>query len=427
MTSTAPAAPATPGAPVAVVVDAYSVGKHLAPVFRARGADVVHVQSTERFIPGVHPPDLTPYIDNIVAVDVESALRRLAAHRPVCVVPGQETGVPLADLLSERLGLPGNGSAQTTARRDKYEMIETLRAAGVACARQHKSGDARDIVEWAERQGEYPVVVKPLSSASADGVSICRDAADVRAAAEALLGTTDIFHRTNTEILVQSYLDGTEYVVDTVSCQGHRHLCGVWRYEKNDLGAKRIYDKETLLAPDSAPVAELAAYVDTVLAALGLRSGAAHAEVMMTAAGPVLVEIGARLNGSMDPAFHDLCLDANQADLLALSYLDPARYLRRFPGDTVYRRARHALVHNARGLQDGVVTGVDDAVLTKIQALPSVRLVLPRAAVGDRIRTTTDLLSSPLRVYLAADDPRTIRDDYDEITTLKDHVYQVAD
>jgi hypothetical protein len=413
-------------APVAVVVDAYAVGKYLPAAFRRAGADVVHVQSSPQFLPTVPPPDLTPYLANVVLTSPAETAERLAVHRPVCVVPGQETGVQPADLLAEEMGLPGNGTALSAARRDKYEMIETLRAAGIHCADQLKSSNTEEITAWAEGMG-LPVVVKPLSSASSDGVSICRSAAEVRDAATTLLGSRDIFHRTNTEVLVQSYLDGIEYVVDVVRLGEHRHVCGVWRYEKRDIGRDRVYDKETLLDPDAAPVAELVSYLDRVLDALGIRHGTAHAEIMATADGPALVEIGSRLNGAMDPDFHDLCLDGNQADLLALASVRPEEFARRFPHHTLYRKRAEAVVHNVRGVQDGIVTAVDSDVLEEIRSLDTVRLVVPRVPVGGRIRTTTDLLSSPLRVYLAGDSQEAILADHQKITKLKDHVYQVEE
>jgi hypothetical protein len=410
--------------PIAAVVDAYSGGRFLPRAFAKAGADVVHVQSEPEFLPTVPPPNLTPFVANIVHTDLDTTIAALRDHGVVGIVPGQETGVPLADLLSERMGLPTNGTARTSARRNKYDMIETLRAAGIRCARQLKSGDAEAIGAWADVEG-YPVVVKPLSSASTDGVFICRSPDEVRAAADAVLGSRDIFDQVNREVLVQSYLDGTEYVVDVVCCAGSRRVCGVWRYDKADVGAKRVYDREAVVAPDSPPVADLVAYLDTVLEALDIRVGAAHAEVMMTAGGPALVEIGARCNGNMDPDFHDLCLDTNQVDLLALSFVRPDEFGRLYPGDTLYRKRQEGVIYNAQTTQDGLVSAIDEGVLAEIRNLDTVRLVLPRVAVGGRIRPTIDLLTSPLRVYLAADDLDRLLADHEKVLALKDHVYRV--
>ncbi|WP_327303179.1 ATP-grasp domain-containing protein [Streptomyces sp. NBC_01298] len=204
----------------AVMVDAYTRGNHLPPAFARLGVYVVHVQSTTELMTSMRPPDLTAYRAVVPHGTPAETAARLAEFEPICVVAGQEPGVELADELSELLGLPGNGTALSRARRDKYEMIETLRRAGVRCADQLKSGSAEEIVAWAEQRGAYPVVVKPLSSAATEGVAVCRGPVEIRKAAEAVLGTVNIFGERNDEVLVQPFLDGEEYMVDFVSYGG---------------------------------------------------------------------------------------------------------------------------------------------------------------------------------------------------------------
>ncbi|MFI7410243.1 ATP-grasp domain-containing protein [Streptomyces sp. NPDC049627] len=424
---------AHPGPPpvpsrTAVIVDGYSTGAFLPPAFARLGIDVVHVHSTAEPMTSMLQPDPGAYREMLRCPDeaaVERTAATLAELDPVAVLAGQEPGVPLADQLSERLGLATNGTALSAARRDKYEMIEALRRAGVRCADQYKSADPQALADWAERHGGYPVVVKPLSSASTDHVYRCHDAAEVLTAARRVLGSTDIFDRPNGEALVQSFLEGTEYIVDTVSVAGERYVCGVWEYEKTILpNGRNIYDLDVLLDPDAEPVPALIAYVDTVLQALGIVHGPTHAEVIMTPEGPALVEIGARLNGNMNPDFHDRCLGANQADLTALAYARPQEFLDRYAG-RVYRRRAAAAVHSTRTDVDGTVESVDTEAVDRIAALPSVHLVGVKLGPGKRIRPTADLLTSPLRIFLTAPDMDTVRADRAAIQDLKDAVYRV--
>ncbi|MFH8757257.1 ATP-grasp domain-containing protein [Streptomyces atroolivaceus] len=421
--------PPAHAARTAVIVDGYSTGTFLPPAFARLGVDVVHVHSTAEPMSTMLQPDLGVYRDSLHCPEdaFERTVEALTALGPVAVLAGQEPGVPLADALSERLGLATNGTALSAARRNKYEMIEALRRAGVRCADQYKSTDPQALADWADRRGSYPVVVKPLSSASTDHVYRCHSSAEVLTAAGAVLGSTDIFDRPNTEALVQSFLEGTEYIVDTVSVDGDRYVCGVWEYEKRILpGGKNIYDLDVLLDPAAEPVPELIAYVDTVLEALGILHGPAHAEVIMTPRGPALVEIGARLNGNMNPGFHDRCLGANQADLTALAYAHPEEFARRYAG-LVYSPRAAAAVHSTRTELDGVVEAVDQDAVDRIVALPSVHLVGVKLAPGKEIRPTADLLTSPMRIFLTAPDEATIRADHSAIQTLKDEVYRVTD
>ncbi|MEU0086122.1 ATP-grasp domain-containing protein [Streptomyces sp. NPDC006274] len=412
--------------PLAVVLDGYSAGNFYPATFAAQGADVLHVQSTAELIPTMQAPDLSAYAENIVCTDEDKLVEILGDHDPLCVVAGQESSVQLADRLSERLGLPTNGSELSPARRDKYEMIEALRRAGVRCAAQFKSGDPDALVAWAEDQGRYPVVIKPISSAASDGVFICESAGEVRTAAETVLTSQDIFGTANSEILVQSYLKGTEYIVDTVSCDGERYACGVWQYEKTLLpSGKNIYNRDILVDPDSELVTALVSYVDEVLAALGVRWGPAHAEVIMTDEGPALVEIGTRLNGNINAPFHDVCLGHNQADLAAQAYAQPESFRARY-GGRVYRKLQHAVVYNTPTELDGIVAAVDETAVAEIRGLESVFFAGVKVRPGSPIRPTVDLLTSSLRVFLTAADEERLAADYERVRTLKDAVYRLA-
>ena len=407
--------------PVAVVVDLWTCSNFLLDAFTALGVDVVQVKSDPElaaFGAGLN------YLATVTGADPAALADQLAPYSPVAVVAGQETDVLLADALSQRLGLPSNGTALSSARRDKYDMAEALRRAGVRCAEQRKSRSAEDVVAWAEAAGRYPVVVKPLASAATDSVAICADAEQARKAAEAILGAKTIWGETNDEVLVQSYLDGVEYVVDMVSWQGRRFTCGVWEYHKRLVGVHNIYDYEVLLPAEDSRVPELVAYVDSALRALGIEYGPTHAEVIRTPDGPALVEVGARTAGNLSPTFHDQCLGANQAGLTALAYARPQEFLDRYAG-RCYTALSQAWVYNTPTELAGKVRGVNQDVVAEIEALPTVRELIVKLRPGWRMTPTVDLLSSTLKVFMAAASTQELERDYQRITELKDRVYEL--
>ncbi|MDT9698538.1 ATP-grasp domain-containing protein [Streptomyces sp. P17] len=411
--------------PLVVLVDAYGTGRHLRAAFAGLGANVVHLSSTPEPLKSLKAPDLSSYAAALVAAAPVETARRLAELRPALVVAGQEPGVPLADLMSEMLGLPTNGSALSAARRDKYLMIEAVRKAGVRCARQFRSDDPAAVAAWAKEQDGRPVVVKPLAASGAQGVSICTGPDQVRDAARAILGSVTMYGETNTEVLAQSYLAGTEYIVDTVSCRGQRYNAGVWRYDKRRRGARNVSHRDVLVPPDDPVVAELTTYTHDVLDALGIESGAAHAEVMMTPDGPALVEIGARMNGAMHPEFDAGCCGADQARASALAWLRPAEFAQEFAGRT-YSRLREAFVYHVATDSAGLVESVDASVLAEIDALDSVRAVTVKPGPGDRLRPTVDLPSSPLTVHMAHADAAALARDQARVLALSKGLFHLA-
>jgi hypothetical protein len=408
-----------------ILVDAYSTGNYLPPAFDRLGVDVLHLQSTPELMSSMLAPARDSYQDFLVYDPDGGTERELKELEPLFVVAGQEPGVPLADAMREALGLRTNGSTQSEARRNKYRMIEAVRAAGLRTADQLVTCDADDAVAWAESAGYWPCVAKPLSSASTDGVFVCRAAADLRAAFPAILSTRDIFDEDNTRVLVQSFLTGTEYIVDTVSVDGHAYVCGVWQYDKRLLdNGKPIYNRDILIDPSDPVVTELVDYTRAMLHALGIHNGPAHSEVIVGPAGPALVEVGARLNGNMQPAFHDLCLGGNQADLTALAFVHPDEFLatRR---DGVYQVRQPAIVFNTPTELDGRITAIDEALVDRIRALPSVFDLTIKRRPGDVITPTQDLLTSPIRIFMTAPDRATLDADYQFIDSVRDSVYLV--
>jgi biotin carboxylase len=407
------------GRPVVVLVDAYTSAKYLPPELRALGADLVHVQSTPELMPSMPPPDLTVYRANLIHDDVERTLEQLGRYAPAWVLAGQEPGVELADLLAERLGVPANGTRRSAARRDKYAMTEAVRAAGLRCAAQFADAEPEALVDWAERSAAYPVVVKPRRSAAGDSVFICRTPEEVREAAKMVLATPTIYGELNQDVVAQSYLRGTEYVVDTVSHEGRRYTCGVWEYQKRLLPSGRnIYDRERLLAADEEPAPALIAYVHEVLTVLDVRYGPAHAEVIMTADGPALVEVGARIAGNMHPGFHDACAGANQATVTALACLAPERFRAGY-ADRVFAKRAEAMCVTTSTARSGIIEAIDADAVAAIEDLPTVYKMDLKGVPGAEIRPTVDLYSSTLRIFLCGQTLDAIHRDYRRIEELK--------
>eukprot|EP01033_Poteriospumella_lacustris_P007536 gene7536-5418_t len=142
-----------------VIVDPFSTGAFLASeVQGATGID---------FCATIQHNDRLADQDAAISKTVE-ALQDLP-FPILAVIPGAETGVELADQLSSRLGLRSNGTSQSIARRNKYYMGETVRAAGVRAVKQEICSNVEQMVAFLEdikdEDGNLRCVVKPVQSA----------------------------------------------------------------------------------------------------------------------------------------------------------------------------------------------------------------------------------------------------------------------
>ncbi|MFI8881852.1 ATP-grasp domain-containing protein [Streptomyces sp. NPDC053813] len=402
-----------------VIVDAFASARCLAPLFRARGVDCVHVQSTPT-IPDVYAPSFHPddFVANIVHDgDVAATVAAIDAHAPIGLLPGIERAVMLADELSEELGLPTNGTAQSLTRRDKFRMIETARAAGIPGTEQLLATDADTLLDW---YGRNPgrVVLKPVSSAGNDGIFFCDDTDQVRAAFGKLHGTHSVLGQENQAVLAQEYLVGSEYIVNTVSLHGRHHVTDIWKMHHLSANGVRDLPAGAELMPRHGTDQEaLVEHTLLVLDALGIRNGPAHTELKLTPKGPRLVETGARVCGADVHVPAGDAIGESQLDWTVDAYADPERFAQRWDGD--YELLKHARIVNMVSPVEGDLVGYPQ--LADLQGLESFHEAVFRVTPGNRINRSVDDWTFPLRVFLTHETESTVVRDCTSARYLDGH------
>ena len=97
---------------------------------------------------------------------------------------------------------------------------------------------------------------------------------EVRAAYAGLEGTKNVLGLTNYNVLMQEYLKGDEYVVDTMSRDGVHKCVAIWKYIKQPLnGVANVFYGQRLMqvdknAPATDPLKRMVKYIFGVLDAL---------------------------------------------------------------------------------------------------------------------------------------------------------------
>lgn len=235
--------------------------------------------------------------------------------------------VPLADSLGEKLVVAGLANDPSTSlhRLDKYQMQKVLIDNGVAGARQLAASsvdEARSGI--VANEVNFPLIVKPTISCASDGVFLCRSMEDVENAVEFNIGARNLLHHLKEQVVVQEYLQGQEFVVNTVSLSGKHRVLDMWRVEKEVENNTILYGHQ-LLVSDSNDEADVVEFVLRVLGSLGVNSGAAHLEVVRTKTGLRLIEINARPAGHVPRATRQVGED--QISALVRAIADPDAFL----------------------------------------------------------------------------------------------------
>jgi hypothetical protein len=216
-----------------------------------------------------------------------------------------------------------------------------------------------------------------------------------------VLTSANVFGSANQTAIVQEALTGPEYYVNTVSIDGVHLIAETWRYTKSRTPqGSPLFDFEEpadLTAPDVETVHD---YVRRALDALGVRHGAAHSEIVLTARGPLLIDPAARLGGGVLPWVAEKFLGYSHAGLLAESIVSPAEALARagrIPEPWPVPIRYVSLINRRAGtvLPSPTWAGF-------LEALPSAVAVAPVAGAGMELPVTHDLGTAPGFVYLSA-------------------------
>jgi len=428
----------------AVVVDPYSSGKYLLIELEKRGTPVICVRSStklgQQFLRS-HAANSGFWVEMLEFEDFAGVPELVQALKALPysiqgVFGGSEPGVELADRIANALAMPAaNPLELLESRKDKAEMQEALRRNGVPAAEQFKSGDLEELLAWAGKRNEWPLVAKPTGGAGSDGVYFCKSIEDLRFAHSSIIGVCNPTGKVNSEIALQEYLDGDEYIVDTVSYEGKHMPVAMWVYTKSkglpwdDKAITPLQNK--LLAPTGEKEDQLVDYVFKALDAVGLRYGVCHTEVMFTKRGPILVEVNARLHGLQGPRLIELSTGISKATYAADAILDKGDLFHKLyqegrPGRYLYPQLKQCVQLVLLSDSQGYLKTDIKETLASLQ-LPSVVEILPAVEKGCFLNRSRDLPTAAGTVLMVHESMEQIKADTAKIRDLEasGKLYQV--
>ncbi|MET8045510.1 ATP-grasp domain-containing protein [Micromonospora sp. NPDC005215] len=235
---------------------------------------------------------------NVIRADVRkdptgavAAVRRTVGA-PTGVLTAQEMFLTETAALADALQV-GHGNRETALRsRDKATMKRIWLDAGVATPRGWSFRSARDVRDNCADLS-YPLIVKPSHGYASCGVRRVESERELleHLRTVSMINATVIGReRLNVGIVVEEYLDGEEYSVDTVwhdgipACDGLMSKgAAVGPYYPD-----RLYHIDPELPP--AVAAHIIRLSHDAVRALGIRSGATHTEIRLRGDVPYVLE-----------------------------------------------------------------------------------------------------------------------------------------
>lgn len=202
--------------------------------------------------------------------------------------------MPTVAAVCQQLGLPGITPQTALNATNKAEMRRCFREAGVPIPAFYAVRTWEEFLDAAARFTSK-FIVKPADNSGNRGIELITDIRNEKVLAEAFAYSKK--HTRDGRILLEEYMEGDEFSVESISVDGTCHIV-------------QITDKITSGAPyfvelghtqpskyDEVTRQHIAEVARKGIEALGIDIGPAHTEIKLTPDGPKIVEIGARLGG----------------------------------------------------------------------------------------------------------------------------------
>jgi len=230
----------------------------------------------------------------------DTVLREIDGN-PDAVLAVDDSGVELAALLAERLGLPGNPAHAVRRVRDKLAFRRLLREREFLCPGFHHlpSGeDPRKLIP----ELTFPVVVKARRLSGSRGVIRADDSeALVRAVnwVRAIQSRADRYAQ-ELGLIIEDFIPGREYALEGTLERGE--LTTLALFDKPDPLDGPYFEETIYVTPSRLPGAlqdRIQQEVARACRVAGLETGPVHAEVRVNDRGVWILEVAARSIGGL--------------------------------------------------------------------------------------------------------------------------------
>ncbi len=218
-------------------------------------------------------------------------------QQPIGVVAFITEALQLAAAkLRELLKLPGPNSDLISRMTDKALQRQCWQTHGISNPAWHVFNQAKDAVSFLGQRRLDRYIIKPANSSGSRGITVI-DAETSTEKIQEGVGLAFQFS-SNGKILIEQFIKGVEYAVETFSHNGHVYILAISEKCKVAGTDDTVASELATPAISSKAQQEIGSLVQRALLALNYQNGPAHTEILRTKEGNLyLVETGARGGG----------------------------------------------------------------------------------------------------------------------------------
>ena len=236
-----------------------------------------------------------PFADeyfNVSTIDVEGVVKAAEGFKPDGIMT-LATDMPMRSIAAacEKLGLPGISFDTAVKSTDKGEMIKAFEQNNVEHPWYHIVSSVDELNSKTEKI-TYPCISKPTDNSGSRGVMLIHNEQELRDAVK-----YSSSNGRSGSVIVEEYMRGPEVSVEIIIVDGEPYVLQVT--DKLTTGAPHFvemgHSQPSRLGEEN--LTKIRDLAKRAVRAVGIKSGPAHVEIILTKDGPKMVELGARMGG----------------------------------------------------------------------------------------------------------------------------------
>ena len=194
--------------------------------------------------------------------------------------------------VAQELNLVGNTITSTLKSTNKYLMRKAFKENGDPSVDFILVNEKTELIKYRE-QLLFPVIVKPTDRSGSRGICEVFKYDDLAAAVKNAINES--FEK---KALIESFIEGKEYSVETISYKGvHRILAVTSKYTTGSPHYIEVLQREPALIENEYED-RIKRIIEHALKTLEIENGASHSEIKIDENGNIrIIEIGARMGG----------------------------------------------------------------------------------------------------------------------------------
>jgi biotin carboxylase len=310
-------------------------------------------------------------------------------------------------MAAKAAGLPGIDPQVALNCNDKSVMRKLVNESGIDVVKFRSVSNLQDCILASSEVG-FPCVIKPLDNSASRGVSVVQTEAGVQEAFEIAMECCFL----RKEVIIEEFLEGDEYSIDTVFFRGKMYPAGI---SDREFVPKDSFSVQTgSLTPSRLPEEmqdEMYNLMEDAARVLGVKDGAFKGDLVLVGDEPKIIEVTARTSGGFDSQYrkpYSFGIDIIKAtmDISLGKELDPA--------DLIPRWSKWSKTTSVFP-EPGIVTGISG--LEELEEMRGVRKLFCLVSPGDLIEPYTDCSKRTNFAVISADT-------YDELLEIEKIVWK---